>query len=55
MATQLVIKREELKAKQAALAAIFEQAGPDLDLGKAEALKASRRHEGARRRSAPHE
>ena len=40
MATQLVVKREELKAKQAALAAIFEQAGPDLDLGKAEALKA---------------
>ena len=39
MATQLVIKREELNAKQAALAAIFEQAGPDLDLGKAEALK----------------
>jgi len=40
MATQLVVKREELKAKQAALAAIFEQAGPDLDLGKADALKA---------------
>ena len=39
MATQLVVKREELKARQAALAAIFEQAGPDLDLGKAEALK----------------
>jgi HK97 family phage major capsid protein len=39
MATQLVVKREDLKAKQAALAAIFEQAGPDLDLGKAEALK----------------
>lgn len=39
MATQLVIKREELKAKQKALADIFEQAGPDLDLGKAEALK----------------
>jgi HK97 family phage major capsid protein len=39
MATQLVVKREELKSRQAALAAIFEQAGPDLDLGKAEALK----------------
>jgi HK97 family phage major capsid protein len=39
MATQLVVKREELKAKQAILAAIFEQAGPDLDLGKAEDLK----------------
>lgn len=39
MATQLVAKREELKAKQKALADIFEQAGPDLDLGKAEALK----------------
>jgi len=39
MATQLITKREELKAKQKALADIFEQAGPDLDLGKAEALK----------------
>jgi HK97 family phage major capsid protein len=39
MATQLVAKREELKTRQAALAAIFEQAGSDLDLGKAEALK----------------
>jgi HK97 family phage major capsid protein len=35
----LVDKREELKAKRASLGAIFEQAGPDLDLGKAEALK----------------
>ena len=40
MATQLVAKREELKAKQRFLADIFEQAGPDLDLGKADALKA---------------
>jgi HK97 family phage major capsid protein len=39
MANQLVAKREELKARQKALADIFEQAGPDLDLGKAEALK----------------
>lgn len=39
MATKLVEKREELKRRQAALAQVFEQAGPDLDLGKVEALK----------------
>jgi hypothetical protein len=39
MANQLVAKREELKARQKALADIFEQAGPDLDLGRAETLK----------------
>jgi hypothetical protein len=39
MANQLVAKREELKKKSAELAEIFEQAGNDLELGKAEALK----------------
>ena len=40
MTTKLIEKREELRAKQAALAAIFEAAGPELDLGKVEQLKA---------------
>lgn len=39
MAGKLEQKREELRAKQAGLAAIFEAAGADLDLGKVEALK----------------
>lgn len=39
MATKLVEKREELRTRQAALAAIFEAAGSDLDLGKVEQLK----------------
>ena len=40
MTTKLIEKREELRAKQAALAAIFEAAGPELDLSKVEQLKA---------------
>lgn len=39
MAT-LAEKREDLRAKQKALAEIFEAAGPEMDLGKAEQLKA---------------
>jgi HK97 family phage major capsid protein len=39
MTTKLIEKREELRAKQAALAAIFEAAGPELDLGKVDQLK----------------
>ena len=39
MTTKLIEKREELRAKQAALAAIFEAAGPELDLSKVEQLK----------------
>lgn len=39
MGTKLAEKREELAAKQKALAKIFEQAGPEMDLGKVEALK----------------
>ena len=39
MGNLLVEKREELKARQAALARVFEQAGPELDLAKVESLK----------------
>ena len=39
MTTKLIEKREELRTKQAALAAIFEAAGLELDLSKVEQLK----------------
>ncbi len=39
MASKLVEKRQELEAKQKALHDIFEAAGPEMDLAKAEALK----------------